>query len=213
MGFIAEYTIDSPVMEETHDRVPEAVLEMEDLQILQDGQAKYVFWVSNVDPETFEAALSDDPSVAEFAVLTSIGDRSLYRVNFTSEARRKMTYPEASNFDIVFLGAHSTNEGVHFRSQVPTRDALYSFRERCRELGIPFKLDSIYQEGNSDALDQYGLTDAQREALVLAHERGYFEPTRKASLEEIASDLSISRQALAGRLRRGHAQLIESTLL
>ncbi|MFD1598367.1 helix-turn-helix domain-containing protein [Halobellus rarus] len=213
MGFIAEYTVDSPVMKETHERVPDAVLEMEDLQILQDGQAKYVFWANNVDPETFEEALSEDPSVAEFAVLTSVGERSLYRVNFTSEARQKMTYPEASNFDIVFLGAHSTDEGVHFRSQVPTRDALYSFRERCRELGLPFKLDSIYQEDSSDALDQYGLTDAQQEALVLAHERGYFASTREASLEEIASELSISRQALAGRLRRGHEQLIESTLL
>lgn len=213
MGFITEYTIQSPVLSETHDRVPDMVLKMEDLQILDEHSAKYIFWASGGDFHDFEDALTADPTVDQFAILTEIPSRRLYRVNFTIEARQKMTYPEASKFDIVFLGAHSTHDGVHFRAQVPTRRALHAFRERCLEKGIEFRLDSIYQEDDDGANSQYGLTDSQREALLLAYEHGYFGTTRDASLEEIANELSISRQALAGRLRRGHEQLIAHTLL
>lgn len=213
MGFITEYTITSPVLAETHRRVPDMVLKMEDLQILEGDRAKYIFWAEGGDFEEFEDSLAADPTVEAFVTLTEIADRRLYRVNFASEVREKMTYPEASEFDIVFLGARSTNEGVHFRAQVPTRRVLNEFRQRCLEKDLQFRLDSIYQEDGSGANGQYGLTDAQREALLLAYERGYFGVTRDASLEEIAGELSISRQALAGRLRRGHERLIANTLL
>jgi predicted DNA binding protein len=211
MSFIAEYTINSPMLKDTHEAVPEMRFEMEDLQLLEGTQPKYVFWATGGDFDRLETVLGEDPYVISFSHLTTVGQRRLYRLNFTQEAKEMMTYPEASRFDIVFLGATSTTEGVHFRTQVPTRDALSEFRRTCEAKGLSFSLDRIYQEGD-DAADQYGLTDRQREALVLAHERGYYGPDREVSLAELAAELDISRQAFADRLRRGLEKLLGNTV-
>lgn len=41
-----------------------------------------------------------------------------------------------------------------------------------------------------------GLTDTQREALILAYERGCFDSPRESTLEEMAEELGISQQSL-----------------
>ncbi len=48
--------------------------------------------------------------------------------------------------------------------------------------------------GNTDA----GLTDSQREALLVAFETGYFEEPRNATLSDVAADLDISQPAASG---------------
>lgn len=213
MSFIAEYTINSPVLKETHKRVPEMTFEMEDLQLLEGVQPKYVFWARGGDFNRLEEVLGRDSYVESFSHLTTVGERRLYRVNFAHQAREKMTYPEASRFDIVFLGATSTNDGVHFRAQVPTRDALMEFREVCEIKDLSFRLDRIYQEDGGETTDQYEMTDRQQEALLLAYERGYYGANREVSLEDLADDLNISRQAFADRLRRGLEKLLANTIV
>jgi predicted DNA binding protein len=63
--------------------------------------------------------------------------------------------------------------------------------------------------GNTDA----GLTDSQREALLVALETGYFEEPRNATLSEVAADLEISQPAASGLLRRGIKRLVVSSLV
>jgi predicted DNA binding protein len=57
------------------------------------------------------------------------------------------------------------------------------------------------------------LTDSQREALLVAFERGYFEEPRDATLGEVAADLDISQPAASGLLRRGIKRLIVSSMM
>jgi predicted DNA binding protein len=57
------------------------------------------------------------------------------------------------------------------------------------------------------------LTRAQREALGLAFDRGYFDVPRDGSLDEMATNLDISPQALSDRLRRGQRNLLEVALV
>lgn len=59
----------------------------------------------------------------------------------------------------------------------------------------------------------FGLTRGQREVLVAAMERGYFEVPRRASLVDLGESLDISDSAASQRLRRGLSELISSTLL
>jgi predicted DNA binding protein len=63
--------------------------------------------------------------------------------------------------------------------------------------------------GTTDA----GLTDSQREALLVAFEAGYFEEPRNATLGEVAADLDISQPAASGLLRRGIKRLIVSSMM
>lgn len=211
MSLIAELAFCSPLMEATAAAVPETTFRMEDLQLIGDGPAKYLFWAEGGDLDRLEGALADDPTVASFTCLTELDDRRLYRVSFTAAMKRRMTYLDAAANDIVYLEMRSNRERTRIRARVPTRAALQEYVETCREKGIEVRVEGLYRE-EADDQSRFGLTEPQREALVTAHEAGYFDSERGATLAEIAADLGISRQALAGRLRRGHRRLIEATL-
>lgn len=213
MGFIAEFRLSSPLMRETTEALPEMTFEMEDLQLRGDQPANYVFWATGGDFQELERALRDDSTVEDFVFLTRIRDRQLCRVTFTEESEQRLAYPTASAYDIVYLSLIQTSEGSDIRAQVPSRDALRAYRETCQELGIPFTLDRLYEEESWDETNEYGLTERQYEALVQAHKAGYFGDVRDVNLADIAAELDISRQALAGRLRRGQERLIENALL
>ncbi|PSP98688.1 bacterio-opsin activator [Halobacteriales archaeon QS_4_70_19] len=202
MSLIADIAFCSPLMEATAAAVPETTFRMEDLQLVEDGPAKYLFWAEGGDLDRLDDALVDDPTVASFTRL---------RVSFAEAMKPRMTYLDATVHDIVYLEMRSTHEETRVRARVPTRAALQAYVETCREKDIEVQVEGLYREEDHEQ-SRFGLTDPQREALVAAHEAGYFDSERAATLAEIADDLGISRQALAGRLRRGHRQLIDATL-
>lgn len=68
------------------------------------------------------------------------------------------------------------------------------------------------REDEDEASTQFGVTDPQREVLLLALERGYYTVPRNASLSDLAGDLGISSQAASERLRRGTQTLVANTL-
>jgi predicted DNA binding protein len=47
----------------------------------------------------------------------------------------------------------------------------------------------------------------------MAVERGYFDVPRKTTLEELADELDISRQALSEHVRRGTEKILRRALL
>jgi predicted DNA binding protein len=211
MSLIAEIAFCSPLMEATVAAVPETVFRMEDLQVLDDGPAKYLFWAEGGARDRLDDALAADPTVASFTCLTALSDRRLYRVSFAGEMKQRMTYLAAAANDIVYLEMRSTHERTRIRARVPTRAALRDYVETCRERGLDVTVTGLYR-ADEEGRSRYGLTDPQREALLRAYEAGYFDSDRGATLATIADDLGISRQALAGRLRRGHRQLVAATL-
>jgi predicted DNA binding protein len=60
---------------------------------------------------------------------------------------------------------------------------------------------------------EFGLTAAQREALTLAFESGYYEVPADVTLDSLSEMLGITSQALSERLNRGTKQLIGSTVI
>ena len=49
----------------------------------------------------------------------------------------------------------------------------------------------------------FGLTNEQREAIVLALKRGYFKIPREVQMQALADELDITQQAFSERLWRG----------
>lgn len=212
MSLIAEVTLFSPLMDETARAVPEMTFRMEDLQILTDGTENYLFWAERRSFDRLDAALDDDPTIATWTCMTELPERQLYRVSFTDDAQDKVSYPEASANDIVYLEMVSTNARSRVRARVPDREALQSYFEDCRSKGLEVHLESVYREDSCGIEPRYGLTEPQHEALLRAFDAGYFDTDRDVALADVAADLDISRQALSARLRRGHQQLIRATL-
>jgi predicted DNA binding protein len=111
----------------------------------------------------------------------------------------------------VLTGIGTKNEW-RFEVRGEDQKATAEFREYCQKNDIPIEITAVHAMLPIQG-EGYELTDTQREALVLAYERGYFDSPRQASLEEIAEELDITQQSLSSRLRRGHRRLIGATLI
>lgn len=106
-----------------------------------------------------------------------------------------------------------TNDGTVWTVRVwlPDRDALGTLWESAKTHGVEFTLQRVSDYAASVGTDA-GLTDAQRDALLLALVMGYFEEPRDAALRDVAAELDISQPAAGGLLRRGTRRLLRSTL-
>jgi predicted DNA binding protein len=93
----------------------------------------------------------------------------------------------------------------------PSREALSEYRSYLEKQGIEFRLERLYDAERTDG-DEIGLTEQQRETLLLALEMGFFDIPRQTTTAGLAEELGISNQAVSERLRRGYAGLVKQLL-
>lgn len=216
MGLIVEGRIESPLLQEALAAGGGVTLELVDLRTLDAVESRFLYWVVGPDDavDAFEVGLEEDPTVEDHRVLADVDDRSLVRVTLSEAGRRAATYEIAWEQDIVVLDLTVTRGGMHVVARLPTREALLAYRDGLVERDIPFNIERLFrEEGDEDLPDsRFGVTTAQREALLAAFEAGYFAVPRETELKAVAEEVSISSQALSARLRRGQAALIRNTL-
>ncbi|TYL40283.1 bacterio-opsin activator [Natronococcus pandeyae] len=209
MPLIVEFELSTPILREV--AVAASQLTVEQVYQLETGATKLVFWATDGCFEAIERALETDRSVDEYTLLEKMAAKRLYSARLTEWGADRLTHPAAAANDIAFLEITVTGD-TQVRARVPSRDALFAYRESCRERDVPFRLQRIYHETEPEG-GQYGLTDRQQEALLAALEAGYFDVPREATLSSIAERLEISDQALSARLRRGQANLLRNTVV
>jgi predicted DNA binding protein len=191
------------------ENVPGVTVELERL-IPHETLIIPYFWVRGASIEDVEAAFDSHAGVVNVELVDSVDDEYLLRAEWESEYFGVLNaLAEAS---IAVLTGVGTADGWHFEVRGEDREAISEFRTSCQEHDIPIEITAVH------ALlpvqdDGYELTELQREALVLAYERGYFDSPREASLEGIAAELGITQQSLSSRLRRGHRRLIGEALI
>lgn len=173
-------------------------------------QPVLICWAETDSFEAFEAALDTNASVAARSVLETTSDERLYHLRL---ARPTLFSLKAA---FVELGAAPdettiTSDGWAVRARLPDRETLARIRDLCIEHDIAFRLEALY-EPTANRSDSSGLTRKQREALVLAHEYGYFQLPRDASLAELAEKLDLSPSSLSARLRRAERRVIDNAL-
>lgn len=213
MSVILEFTIDDE--EFTFGRIlarpPEMHLEIE--RVVPTGEMVMPFvWAKGGDHEVFEEQVRADPAVAELLALDRIGDRVLYRIEWAD--RPTDLLEGIAETDGVVLEAKGDRRWA-FRLRFLDHDGLSAFHNFVLEQGIPIHIERTYtlSEGLDEPGHQFGLTQAQREALVLAIERGYFDVPSETTLDELAEELDITRQALSERVRRGNGAVLREVLL
>ena len=168
------------------------------------------FWVRGAETEDIEAEFDPHAGVSDIRLVDSVGDEYLMRAEWDEEYNGLLS--ALSEAEVTVLSGVGTDDGWRFEVRADTREALATFRTARYEPHVPIDIAMI------NALlptrgESYALTETQREALVLAYERGYFDSPREASLEAIADELGITQQSLSSRLRRGHRRLIRATLI
>lgn len=166
---------------------------------------------TGIDHEAFEERVRENPRVKELVALDRLGDNALYRIEW-EDPPMDLTEGMAES-EATVLEAEGDGTWV-FRLRFSGHDKLSQFHNYCTDHGISIHIERTYTltEGTGQRR-QFDLTHEQREALVLALRRGYFDTPSGVSLGDFAAELDISKQALSNRIRRGNRTILRKVLL
>ncbi|WP_336337821.1 helix-turn-helix domain-containing protein [Haloarcula brevis] len=171
---------------------------------------KFFYHIESSDFHRFEDGLRGDSTVGEFErVIETRDDEAIYSFEYTDEA--KILSPVISAANGVILDMENDGRAWILTVWMSDRTDLAHLWDYAQGNDIDIDLVRVNEYaslGNTDA----GLTDSQREALLVAFETGYFEEPRNATLSDVAAELDISQPAASGLLRRGVKRLIMSSL-
>jgi len=171
----------------------------------------YVFWVEASDFEVVESALAEDHTVAEFGAIVETEQRRTYQIEYSDDAL--LVSPLVAEVGGLVRNTESRSEGWELELELEDHESLYRLHQRARDRDVRLEvLDVLQSEGEGDRTE-FGLTEAQVEALVCAYVHGFYDEPREISLEGLADILGVSPTAVSGRLRRGSARLVEEILI
>ncbi|AQL42141.1 DNA-binding protein [Halorientalis sp. IM1011] len=187
-------------------------VEFEVVRVVEDGtdRAMPFLWATADDLAELSDLLQADPSTQNVETLTELDDELLVRMEWIAHIRVILYIILEENASI--LSAYGKGREWQFRILFPEHDSVSTTHDFCEEYDIDLTFDSIYELSESIRRGRYGLTEDQYETLLEAYEAGYYDIPRKTDLTDLAEDREISHQALSERIRRGHSELIETTL-
>jgi hypothetical protein len=215
MASIAELVLDAEdfPLGKTFGVAPAATIELDRVVPVGDTVMPF-FWI-HVPNEALDAVQKRLASLTELrsvSILQRFDDRGLFEAEWDPEYLGIMR--AISNADLTVVSATGSVDGWTFELRSVDASQLRSFRDSCQENGIPVSLKRIHRLAPLPSVDsEYGVTPAQREALVLAYERGYYDSPAGTSLSALGEELGITGQSVGSRLRRGTASLLANTLV
>ena len=195
---------------ETLAAVPGATFSCERIVETGPDQVMPLLWVHGTDHDRIDAALREDPTTDEVSLLTDLDEERLYRLTWSD--RVQLLVWMLTNGNATILDMSTKGDEWLLRILFPDHDALSRTSDFCEDHDLTFEVKTI-REMDGEPAGRYGLTEGQFEALTIACERGYFAVPREIALDDLASEMGISHQALSERLRRGHHSLIEKTII
>ncbi|MFB6087631.1 MAG: helix-turn-helix domain-containing protein [Haloarculaceae archaeon] len=174
------------------------------------GSAVPFFWVYDANFDSFQERVLGHPSVDDVAAIDRYDDRMLCTFDWSVDCD---IFDVIENVDGYVLGATGTTESWRFELRFPSHDAMSTFQETCHSTGVGFEVIRVYNPSKPDLGPWFGLTERQREAIVLAVEKGYYDIPRGCTTVDLADELGISDQAVTERLRRAIVTLVSNTIL
>ncbi|PSP98805.1 bacterio-opsin activator [Halobacteriales archaeon QS_4_70_19] len=191
------------------EHLPNVTVELERIIPAQDVVVPY-FWVRGTEVEDIESAFSEHPGVKEIRFVDSIEDEYLLRVEWALDYDGVLT--TLTEKEVPLIKCTGTDQQWRFEIRGDSHSDISAFQQRCRELDIQITLTELNALTPVEKGTEETLTDAQKEALVLAYDRGYFASPREVTLEDIGEELGISQQAVGSRLRGALRHILGSTL-
>ena len=188
-------------------------------RVIPLAEARIPFlWATGDEFEQFEQHLRNSEIVTHAEALTRVGNSVLYYVEW-DEA--KETFLNGVNEEGAILTAES-DEPVNdsgertwaFTVRFRNHAALTRFHQFYQAHKFPVQIDRVHSlDEGPESEYAFGLTPKQREIVLLAVKKGYYDVPRGATLEELADELGGSRQAASECLRRGTGTVLRKVML
>lgn len=211
MATIAEFRLDADAfpLGTVFTHLPDATVVLERVVPTNKYIIPY-FWVHHADAGNIETIFKDRLGIDRVELIDSIDDEYLVRIEWSADTEDILS--AIAKMDVTLLSGEGNADEWRFELRGADQDAIASFHEYCREHDMLCELSALHSLASMHTGSEYELTETQLEALLFAYNHGYYETPREATLQDLAEELGISRQALASRLRRGTSRLIASTL-
>ncbi|WP_435180336.1 helix-turn-helix domain-containing protein [Halorussus sp. AFM4] len=212
MSIVAHFSVplDAVALGETFGAAPEMRVEVERLATHSREWVMPFVWASGGDFEAFEAALADDPSVAERSVVDAFDATRLYEIEWVESVADLVD--EIVDQHGTILEASAAADGWFFRVRFTDQSQVEAFSDHFNDRGVSFEVQQLTRPTDPRQAT-FGLTENQRETLVLAQQSGYFEVPRAVSLSDLAERVGVSANSLSERLRRGTDELVRNALV
>lgn len=204
---------ESFVLSETLSEIPDLKAEIQPTVLYPNSSENPVMllWATCDDFDTLERSLQSDDSLRDASLVTAFDERKqwLFRTEWAADA---VTLPLLTADGAIILAARSWSDAWDVRMFFSERQILSQAYEDCRDEGNDLRVSRIREASEVERVDGTDLTLKQYEALVVAHQLGYYEIPRRTSAKKVAEALDISHQALSERLCRGYRNLIDPLL-
>lgn len=210
MGFIAEVHLvhdELPFMP-TIERCSDVTFRYE-YETKTDGRRLQFVSALGGEDGTLEEAMEADPTISDPTRIATFENRVIYRVVVDTDL--EIVPDRCVETGLFIFTITSADWGWIARVYLPDRDVLSAFRAHCRNRGVSFRVNQLYDSSVTDDRT-YFLTAQQREILTMAYYAGYFEVPRTATQDDLAERLGISDSAVSQRIRRAISELIAATL-
>ncbi|PSQ41125.1 helix-turn-helix domain-containing protein [Halobacteriales archaeon SW_12_71_31] len=158
--------------------------------------------VSGTDPTAVLTAMSEKPTVTAAEVVHRNDDTAV--VQFETTAPLLLSAAQASGMPLS-LPLEISDGRAHVRVTA-SRDRIAALGEELEELELSYTLDRLYDS----VTDTSPLSPTQREALLTAVERGYYDTPRDISLTELAEELNTAKSSLSGTLHRAEETVVKT---
>lgn len=212
MGVIAEFSVDrlNAAFDRVFDSFPDATIELDRVVPTDEGFLPYL-WIWGVDDvDDVLALLRDADSLADAELVDDVDDGGLFRGQWTSDLDGIFEAMEHS--DLTLRKAVGSAERWLFEFRAEESSELPDFQRSLEENDLEVTLVRLHPLDEDASTGRYNLTAEQRDALLLAYDEGYYEPTGETTLSALAAEFGISRSAYGARLKRGYRNLIEATI-
>ncbi|AXR76893.1 helix-turn-helix domain-containing protein [Natrarchaeobaculum sulfurireducens] len=214
MSLLAGFEAISPdlLLGQTLESLPSLTLDVERQYALDPAHPIAFCWARCRDLERLERTLDDDGTVDAYERITRSEEWTLYRIR-RSDSGVVNAYRRWVAAGGELLDCRGTDGRWVIEMRFPDRESFTRYHEFLQDEDVEVRLHRLAAgDGADHRRESDPLTESQREALVLAHESGFYDIPRETTLETIADALEISNQAVSERLRRGQSRLIEHHL-
>lgn len=154
------------------------------------------------DPDAVVAWMRDAPAVTSVEPINREADGVV--VQFETSQPLLLASVQASGVPLS-LPVEITNGQAHLELTA-SRDRIAALGESFDDLGVPYSLDRLYESVDAAA----PLTEKQREVLLAALERGYYDTPRTITLSELADELEMANSTCSEILHRAEGAVVKA---
>jgi hypothetical protein len=214
MSTVAEFTIpaDAFPLGRLFEGLEDVCIELERVVPTSPGVIPYV-WVQSATRAEVEAIVRAGERVAELSDIRLVDEvKGDFLLRLSWGPNYEGILRGITETDVTLVSGVGSADSWTFEIRGDSRKQIAAFQRYCAEHEQTVSLRALNTLSSAKSGATYDLTEPQREALVLAHRRGYYHSPREVTLEDLASEVGISGQAFGSRLRRGIDRLVGSTI-